>query len=256
MRSYAGNLPLFLIPSTIKMKIEMELTPESRREFKRILKVYSDATGKGVDLGIREIGLSTARELAHKFQPYGLKSDKGEKFIQSIGHQVDRAYLGVNLGAFPATTDMKQAHLSARKTGGRKKGQVPDRLFRKEQGKPWLGLISQKQKEIYKRTVQAKAGRAKAAWIEAGNQLTKATISGVAKWITRHLPSGYGRAEVSGERLKTQVELINLTPYAKHKQTNAQIKSAIKAGEKNGLKRMVHIIKAETKKAAKRLNQS
>lgn len=230
------------------MKIEMELTKDSKAEFKRILKEFEAATGQGVEEGIRGIGLSTARELAHKFQPYGLGSAKGQKFIDSIGAQVDRAYLGVNLGAFPATTDMREAHFAARKKSGREAGQVPDRKFRKEQGKPWLGLITQAQKEIYKRKVQAKAGRAKAAWIEAGNQLTKAKISGVAKWISRHLGSGFGKSNVTGGGLKTESELINMTPYAKYKQTNSQIKSAIKAGQKNGVKRMEHIINGKVRK--------
>jgi hypothetical protein len=235
----------------IAMKIEMELTKDSKAEFKRILKEFEAATGIGVDQGIRQIGLSTARELAHQFQPYGLKSDKGEKFIKSIGAQVDRAYLGVNLGAFPATSDMKDAHFGARKQGGRQAGQVPNRQFRKEQGKPWLGLITQAQKEIYKRKVQAKAGRAKAAWIEAGNQLTKAKISGVAKWINRHLPSAFGKAVITGSGLKTQVELINLTPYADKKQTSSQIKAAIKSGQKKGVKRLQILTAAAIKKAMK-----
>jgi hypothetical protein len=230
------------------MKIEMKLTRESKAEFQRILKEFSAKTGEGVEEGIRGIGLSTARELAHRFQPYGLKSAPGEKFIKSIGHQVDRAYFGTNLGAFPSTSDMKQAHNNARKKGGKEAGQVPPRLFRKEKGQPWLGLITQAENNAYKKTVQAKAGRAKAAWIEAGNQLTKAKISGVAKWISRHLPSSFGKANVTGDGLKTQVELINLTPYAKHKQSTSQIKSAIKAGQKNGVKRMEHIINGKVRK--------
>jgi hypothetical protein len=237
------------------VKFDVELTPESRAEFRRVVEAYARETGKGVDDGIREIGLSTARELANKFQPYGLSPAKGAKFIDSIGRQVDRAYIGTNLGAFPATSDMRAAHYGARKTRGRKAGQVPDRLFRKEKGKPWLGLIDQGTKESYKRQQQAKAGRAKAAWISAGNELTKAKLSGIPRWINRHLPSSYGRAVVTGEGMKTEVELINSTPYAKYKQTNAQIRSAIRMGEKNGLKRMLIILRAAERKAAKKLNK-
>jgi hypothetical protein len=233
------------------MKIDIEITAESRAEFRRVLNAYSEAAGKGVDEGIREIGLSTARELAEKFQPWGLKSAKGAKFIKNIGHQVDRAYLGTNLGAFPPTSNMREAHYGARKKGGREAGQVPERLFRKEKGKPWLGLIDQATKEQYKRQAQAKAGRAKAAWISAGNELTKAKISGIPNWISRHIPSSYGYSSVTGSGMKTEVELVNRTPYAKYKQTNAQIKSAIKAGEKKGLKRLQIIIRAIEKKAAR-----
>jgi hypothetical protein len=237
------------------VKFDVELTPESRAEFRRVVEAYAREAGKGVDDGIREIGLSTARELANKFQPYGLKPKQGDKLIAAIGMQVDRAYLGTNLGAYPATTDMKAAHYGARQMRGRDAGRVPKRLFRKEKGKPWLGLIDQGTKEAYKRQQQAKAGRAKAAWISAGNELTKAKISGIPRWINRHLPSSYGRAVVTGEGMKTEVELINSTPYAKYKQTNAQIRSAIRMGEKNGLKRMLIILRAAERKAAKKLTK-
>lgn len=205
---------------------------------------FAARTGKHVEDGINEIARSAARKLAHTVQPYGLTAEKGAQFQKSIGSQVDRAWFGTNLGAFPQTTDMREAHYQARRNGV-----VPKRLFRKEKGKPWLDLISSADRDAYKLKAQAKAGRAKGAWVEAANAIGGGKMSGVAQWILRHATGGYGEAIKSGEGLKYTVELKNRTPYLQHIQTERAIAQAVAYGLKNGFSRITKIIEKEIEKA-------
>jgi hypothetical protein len=225
------------------VKINIELDKESRRAMEATLQQFADLTGKGVETGVKEIALSSARRLAMTVQPYGVGSAKGAKFIESIGMQVDAAYLGTNLGAFPATGSMAQAHRNARRNG-----KVPYRQFRKEKGKPWLGLITQAEKEQYKRTVQRKAGRAKAAWISAAESLGVGKMSGIAKWIRRHVPSGYGAHSLAGSGLKLEVTLENKTPYLSAIQKDRDVQKALSDGLKNGFRRLEIIVEKQLKK--------
>jgi hypothetical protein len=222
------------------MKISAKLIGAS--ELKRTLDKFSELTGKGVERGIDEMALSSARALAMKVQPYGLTANQGRKFEKSIMAQVERAWFGVNVGAYPATTDMRQAHYQARKNGV-----VPKRLFRKEKGKPWLNLIPRDEMNRYAEKQIRKAGRAKAAWITAGELLRVGKISGVARWIREDVGS-FAAATHMGKLLKAKVELANRTPYISNLQKESEIKSALATGRKNGLKRMKIIIAAELKK--------
>lgn len=210
---------------------------ENERQFKRMLEEYARKSGKEVAVGIKEVALSSARELTKKVQPYGITSAKGEKFIQNIGRQVDQVYIGVNLGAYPATNDIESAHRDARRNGV-----VRPRKFRKQQGQPWLGLIKQSEKEIYKRKQQAKAGRAKGAWVEAGNSLRIAKLSGIPKWISRNASAGYGGSDVIGTGWKTTIMLWNRTPYLRRIQKDSAVQRALADGRKNGFRRLEKIL--------------
>ena len=225
------------------MKITLKIDKQSQAETRRLLAEFERLTGKGTERGIEEVAMSVGRRLAHTVQPYGTNDAKGDAFIRSIGYQVDRAWFGTNLGAFPHNTSMRSAHYAARKNGV-----VPERLFRKEQGKPWLGLISEPERDRYKKTAQDKAGRAKAAWVEAANKIGAGRLSDIAKWIQRHVGSGYGGVQKSGKGLKYRVELENRTPYLRKIQPPRAIKAAVQVGFQNGYKRLQIIINAELKK--------
>lgn len=225
------------------MRITLKIDKQSEAETKRLLAEFYALTGKGVERGIEEVAMSVGRRLAHTVQPYGTNNAKGDAFIRSIGYQVDRAWFGTNLGAFPHNTSMRSAHYAARKNGV-----VPSRLFRKEQGVPWLGLISESERDLYKKTAQDKAGRAKAAWVEAANKIGAGKLSGIAKWIQRHVGGGYGGVQKTGKGLKYKVELENRTPYLRKIQPPRAVQSAIKTGYQNGYSRIQQIINAELKK--------
>lgn len=221
-------------PKTKKV-VKISLTNEA--EFRRMVEQYAAKTGKGLERGVKEIAMSSARALAQKVQPFGLGKDKGEKFIANIGRQIDQAYIGVNLGAYPATNSMEEAHMIQRKNG-----KIRPRKFRKEKGQPWLKLITQAQKEEYKRKIQKKAGRAKGAWVQAGNSLNSGKMSGVPDWIKRHATSAYGGSVITGMGLDTVVELYNKTPYLRSIQRDRDVQAALITGRKNGFKRLKTIL--------------
>lgn len=204
---------------------------------------FERRTGKTAEEGMRTIALSSARLLAHRVQPYGTKSNIGKQFQASISGQVSQVWFGVNLGAYPANTDMRNAHYAARR-----EGKVPRRKFRKERGKPWLDLIPESERDAHIKRQTAKAGRAKAAWIEAGNKLGLTKISGIPKWISRHLGSGWGRVANHGSGLKYEVALNNATPYLTTIQKPSDIQEATKEGRRRGITRMKYLIRQEIKK--------
>jgi hypothetical protein len=222
--------------------VKIELDRASRARMIKTIERYAELTNQGFEEGVREIGKSSARRLAHTVQPFGLSPTKGASLEESIGRQVDAVFLGVNLGAFPATSSISKAHLAARRNG-----KVPYRQFRKERGKPWLDLITMGQKEEYKRKVVKKAGRAKAAWVTAGNKLKMGNLSRIPKWISRHVGNSWGDVSFIGSGVRFTIALINKTPYLRAIQPDSQIKKALKQGMINGYKRMEIIIKKKTK---------
>lgn len=226
----------------------------AKAKMRATLAEFAQLTGKSIEDGINEIAMSAGRRLAHTVQPYGLSSAKGDKFIKSVGLQVDRVFLGVNLGAYPATTDIRSAHREQRMRNT-PRGNVNKRLFRKEKGKPWLDLISTSEKEQYKRIQQAKAGQAKGAWVSATNQITKANMTGVAAWISRHSNSSYGECRKSGEGMKYKVELENKTPYLPRIQPPKAVAAALTYGLKNGYARIQKVIDKITEKANRQLSK-
>jgi hypothetical protein len=223
--------------------IKVELDGPSRARMMRTIQRYSELAHKGIEEGAKEIAKSSARRLANNVQPFGLSAAKGAKLEKSIGMQVDAVFLGVNLGAFPASTDIAAAHMAARRNG-----KVPYRQFRKERGKPWLNLISMGKKEEYKRKIVKKSGRAKAAWVTASNAMNIGKLSGIPRWISRHVGGSWGRVEYSGKGRNFMVTLINRTPYIRSIQPDKTIKLSLKQGMINGYKRMEIIIRKKTAK--------
>lgn len=214
--------------------------------FERTIAEFEAATGKTAEQGMKRIAKSSCKRLAITVQPYGLKGGKLAKFEKSVGTQVERAWLGTNLGAFPATNSMKEAHYRARRNGV-----VPHRLFRKEKGKPWLDLISASEKNDYKKIAMAKVGRAKAAWVKIANDLGKPKMSGVDSIIERHLNGAKGSHTVSGKGINTAVNISNETTYIKKIQYTEDVAKAAADGMKNGMKWMT-ITTAKTIEKANR----
>lgn len=230
------------------MSVKIEVDEKKRREMIATLEQFANFTGKTVEDGINGIARSVGRKLADRVQPWGLTAAKGQKFEKSIGHQVDRAWFGTNLGAYPETREMKAAHYNAR-TNGSRMGAVPQRQFRKEKGKPWLNLISREDRDSYKLKAQEKAGRAKGAWIEAANDIGSEKLSGIPNWIKRHIGSGYGSATKTGKGLNYTVELHNRTPYMERILPEKTVAQTVKNGMKNGFNRIEKMIDKAIEKA-------
>jgi len=215
-------------------------------KFERTLAEFAEATGKTVEDGMKRIAKASCKRLASTVHPYGLKGGKLEKFKESVATQVDRAWFGTNLGAFPATNNMRDAHY-----GARRNGVVPKRLFRKEKGKPWLDLIPASDRDTYKKIAVEKVGRAKAAWVKIANDLGKPKMSGLDSTITRHLQGARGSYTISGTGIQTSIKISNDVTYIKKIQFTEDIAKAAAEGMKNGLKWMT-ITTAKTIEKANR----
>ena len=214
--------------------------------FERTIAEFEAATGKTAEEGMKRIAKSSCKRLAITVQPYGIDKGNLAKFQKSVETQVDRAWFGTNLGAFPATNNMKVAHY-----GARKNGVVAKRLFRKEKGKPWLNLISVSDRDTYKKLAVAKIGRAKAAWVKIANDLGKPKMSGVNGIIKQHLNGAKGSHTVSGKGINTAVHISNETTYIKKIQYTADVAKAAADGMINGMKWMT-ITTAKTIEKANR----
>ena len=231
------------------METKIQFDAAAIAKFERTLAEFAAATGKTAEDGMKRIAKASCKRLASTVQPYGLKGgDKMDKFEKSIGFQVDRAWFGTNLGAFPATNNMKDAHYAARRDGV-----VPQRLFRKEKGKPWLGLIPASERDTYKKIAVAKAFRAKAAWVKIANDLGKPKMSGVSTKIDRHLANARGSYKLSGTGINTVIQISNDTTYIKKIQYTEDVQKAALDGMKNGLKWMTITTQKTIEKANRQL---
>jgi hypothetical protein len=217
-------------------------------KFRKTLSDFVSATGKTAEEGMTRIAKAACRRLASTVQPYGLKGKRLAKFEKSVAAQVDRAWFGTNLGAFPATNSMRDAHLAARRNGS-----VAKQLFKKEEGKPWLELITGSERETYKKIAVEKVGRAKAAWVKISNDLGKPKMSGLDSTILRHLPDARGDKKVSGKGIKTTVKISNKVSYIKKIQSTKNVAKATTYGMQNGLKWMTITTAKTIEKANRKL---
>lgn len=230
------------------MDTKIEMDKATVAKFEKTLSDFVAATGKTAEEGMTRIAKSACRRLASTVQPYGLKGGRLAKFEKSVAAQVDRAWFGTNLGAFPATNSMRDAHFAARRNG-----RVAKQLFRKQKGKPWLALIPTSERDTYKKIAVEKVGRAKAAWVKISNDLGKPKMSGLDSIITRHLPDARGDKTVSGTGLQTAITISNNVPYIKKIQYTEDVAKAAAEGMKNGLKWMTITTAKAIEKANRQL---
>jgi hypothetical protein len=222
----------------------------SVREFKRLLREYERKTGDAIEEGIIDMAKSTSRRLAHTVPPYGLSAPIGKKFEESISAQIDRAWYGANVGAYSGGS-MEAVHAEARN----KNGSVPKRKFRSFQ--KFDMRISVSEKEQYKRKKLRNAGIAKAGWVAAGEStigklsLTKSgkvkQLSGIAKWIRRHVKSKLGASKITRKGMSTTVDLTNRVDYIQRLHKQSEQDRAIEQGRRNGIARLRHILKGTTR---------
>lgn len=225
--------------------ITTELDRQSMAEFKRALAQYEKKTGISIEDAIIEMAKSTGRRLAHTVPPYGLSPQVGRKFMESIGNQVDYAWFGSTRGVFPSNS-MEAAHKAARNS----RGQVVMRKLKETSERN--NNISVADKEIYKRKIMRNAGIAKAGWVAAaeksisGQSMTASgsikKLSGIAKWIRRHVKDRLGEARITRRGISSSVDLTNNVSYISGLHKKSEIAKAIKQGYNNAIRRVNHII--------------
>lgn len=223
------------------MNISAKLVGES--ETKQLLRKFEKYTGKGIEEGIEQIARSSAKGLAGTVQPYGMSEKVGRKFMESIEMQVRQVYIGINLGYYELKGTLEQTYQSLRRNGV-----VRHRRFRTRADKRWQFKVQEGELNRLVRKQVAKAGKAKAAWISAGNKVGKTKISGVRKWISRHVNTGYASSTHMERGLSHTVELHNQTPYLKSIQDSRGLATGLRRGRANGIRSLKRAIDYQIKK--------
>lgn len=229
------------------MKIRVEIV--ERKEALAKLREYAELTGNGVEIGIKEIGIASARALASKVQPFGLK--RVDKFAVSIQAQVKRAIRNANVQG--DVGNIEGAHASRRNA----KGQVSKDLNTK--GKYPREPYNPQQRAALQKRKAENAGMAKGAWVEAGNSLVTAPSKSrralkrirVAQVIDRHAHSGNGKSRVLRMGINTMIWLTNRLTYIQRTMKNSHVAAALKSGMIKGYKKIDQHIKRETKRLSK-----
>lgn len=226
------------------MQVRIEIDKATRQKMEKVFADLIKTTGKTAEEGVGMIAKSAARRLIHTVQPYGVNQAVGEKYKKSIAKQVSRAVRNANVIGIDG--DASTVHRRARD----RKGQVPKSL--KTDGQFKRRPIETEDREAQIRKAQAKAGRAKGAWLEAANGIGGKT-SGIARWISDHATGGYGSCRKTGEGMKHKITLENRTPYLSKIQTDRDVAQATVTGMKNAFKQMQKIIDKEIEKANRAL---
>ena len=221
------------------MQAEVEIDKASRRKMEAVMRQFIATTGKTAEEGVEIVAFSSGRRLVNTVQPYGMA--KGKQFEENIRKQIEQVRWEVNAG-ITAQNSIEAAHNAARR-GGKVR-------LRSIRSKDYKDIIKKDEVEPYIRKQQAKAGRAKAAWVTAVNSINKSKMSGIPKWIARHVGSSYGMCHKSGKGMQHKIVLENLTPYMTTRMQNSKaVAQAAVDGLKNGYKRIQKIIDKEIEKA-------
>jgi hypothetical protein len=226
------------------MTTTVEIDKESMRKMKSVLESFVKLSGKSVEEGIEMISVSAAKRLARNVQRFGLTDKGGSEFQNSIGGQVIKAVKNANVMGIQGNAE--QVHKKARRFG-----RVPKNLV--TEGRFQRSPIPIAEREELARKKKALAGRAKGAWIEAGNQATGKAITRIPAWVNRHKNGGYGSAIKTGVGLDHKITLTNRTPYLRFIQPDKMIAEATVFGLKSGYKRIQTIVNKLAEKANREL---
>jgi len=217
------------------MKVDFKL--EGVYSTKALLRLYGKYVGNGVAEGVKDMANSSARSLAMRVQPFGMSDAVGKRFEKNIGREIDFVAYAVRTDqAFGART-IEEGHRKMRRNGG-------VRIRRMRQAKV-TNPISQGDVEQYKRKQIAKAGRAKAGWLDCALQVG-GKLTGVGSWVKRHVKGGWGMVSGVGTN---QITMINKTPYLSGPQKDKDVRYALAQGRKNGLKFIAKQIRGAIKTA-------
>jgi hypothetical protein len=223
------------------MKISVQREMRSRRIASAVayLGEYRKLYGKtGEDIA-KNLGRSAAKELANYTHPWGLKSAVGKKFEQNIMKQAHRALKAGNIAGAPGGA--AQVHEAARDKDGR----VPKGL--KTFGQFKRAPIELPERMRYTEDKSKQAGISKGAWIAAGESLGGPKISGIPKWIRRHVKNGSGT--ISKGRDGAEVTLSNDLGFVTGRKFESAVKPALAKAYKSQLSYMRNMVKRFEKKA-------
>jgi len=221
------------------MKITAQMLNEA--SFKKEIAKFEKMAGRGVDAGVKQIAESTGRALASKIRPYGMAAKRGKEFEENIREAIKHVRSGVNVGASPGSNIADATRMQ------RRKGRV---RIRKVRGSGWKEVITTGEMEAYARKQAARAGMAKAGWVDATNTATEGKLKRIPRWISRHLGKGLGTGRMYKRGSNTFLDIENKATHASKAQSQREVASALRQGRKNALKFMILQIRKSTKKAS------
>lgn len=221
--------------------VNVSIDRATKRKMERVISDFAKATNQTAEDGIRRIAVLGARQLATKVQPYGITGEARKLLHGAAAAQSHRAISNANVEGIQG--DAASVHLRARK-GGR----VPRDISTRGRFKRSPISFAERNQHVDKQV--KKVGRAKAAWIEAGES-TGEKIT-VQKWLRQNIGGGYGSATTRGKGIEYTVTLNNKTPYIRKIQFPQDVAAAVVAAMKNSFKGMI----TSTQKAIEKANRS
>jgi len=225
------------------MDVNVSIDASARRKMERVIADFAKATGKTAEDGIRRIATTGARQLATKVQPYGITGAAQKLLHGAVAAQAHRSIRKANVEGIGGNPETVQR-------GARVNGRVPRSLVTK--GKFKRAPISVTDRNAHVDKQVKKIGRAKAAWIEAGESIQGGGKITVQKWLRQNVGGGYGTSTIKGNGMKYAVTLINRTPYIRKIQFTKDVAGAVIAAMKNSFKSM----ETATRKAIEKANRA
>ncbi len=208
--------------------ISATITPKAAALFKRQIAQYERKIGKSERDAMIELGKLSSKELAIRVQPFGVSAKVGKKFEGSIRKQVHRSIKNANIHS--GTQNASDAHQARRNS----RGQVSGRLPTKGQFKRTPIDLDDRFELAKKKALNA--GLSKGAWIDAGESLDGKKISGISKWIKRHIKNG--SSQIQSARSGFVIYLTNSISFISSVMPDSDISKALNTAYRKNLKRM------------------
>jgi hypothetical protein len=230
--------------------IDVKISKRQSAKLEAELKAFAARAQVSVAETVAIIGFSVAKELARKVQPFGLSNAVGKEYMGSIAKQVHKAaryaeFKGLN-------GDIKSIHRQLRSQNSKYQVLVKPPAKFQPKRKPF----DKQEVKQYVDSQMAKAGLAKAGWIEAGesidsplmrtikNKIRK--IKGVPQWVRRHVNARAGESKlIKRQFLSSSVLLTNKVDYAyaKRNSNHGNVQSSIAAGYRQSITAAKRIFK-------------
>jgi hypothetical protein len=222
--------------------IEVKISKRQAAKLESELKAFAARAQISVAETVAIIGGSVAKELARKVQPFGLSNDVGEQYMKSIAKQTHKAARYAQFKGIQG--DIKSIHRQLRSQN--KKYQVLVRPPARFQ--PKRKAFDHEELREYVDMQMAKAGLAKAGWIQAGESIDSPLlktkrgklrrIKGVPGWVRRHVAARAGDSKlIKRQLLSSSVLLTNKVDYAyaKRNVNHGNVQSSIADGYRRAI---------------------
>ena len=226
------------------MDVNVSIDDATIRKMERVIDSFVKNTGKTAEDGIRRIAVAGAKQLATKVQPYGISSKTKDMLHGIVAKQSHRAISNANVEGIEGSAASVHLH-------GRVAGRVPRGIATWGQFK--RSPISFPERNAHVEKQVQKVGRAKSAWIEAGENIEGGGKISVQAWLRKNIGGGYGTSKSTDQGMNHVIILSNTTPYLRKIQSTQDVASAVATAMKNSFKAMITATRKEIEKANRAL---